>query len=140
MHILSSHISILAVSHTLVHTFKASVFPYSRFFIVFIKSGPDINWKCYKNTAKSRTEKEKIKIYENRTLSTVAKSALNLQKEQLASKEVEKYHSGRRERADKADANDLICFLSISNSIRFPLMRSSLYKLYQFATLLFVFN
>ena len=39
------------------------------FFIVFIGSSPDIRWKCYKNTANSRTKKENIEIYENRILS-----------------------------------------------------------------------
>ena len=36
------------------------------FFIVFIRSSPDIRRKCYKNTSNSRTKKENIKIYENR--------------------------------------------------------------------------
>ena len=39
--------------------------------IVFIRSSPDIRWKCYKNTANSRTKKEKYEIYENRMLSVI---------------------------------------------------------------------
>ena len=40
-------------------------------YIVFIRSGPDILWKCYKNTANSRTKKENIEIYENGMLSVI---------------------------------------------------------------------
>ena len=41
------------------------------FFIVFIRSSPDIRLKCYKNRATSRTKKENIEIYENRMLSVI---------------------------------------------------------------------
>ena len=41
------------------------------YFTVFIRSSPDIRWKCYENTANSRTKKENIKIYENRMLSVI---------------------------------------------------------------------
>ena len=41
------------------------------FFIVFIRSSPDIPWKCYKNTANNRTKKENIEIYEKRVLSVI---------------------------------------------------------------------
>ena len=41
------------------------------FFILFIRSSLDIRWKCYKNTANSRTKKENIEIYENRMLSVI---------------------------------------------------------------------
>ena len=44
---------------------------YRNFSIVFIRSSPDIRWKCYKNTANNRTKKENIKIYENRKLSVI---------------------------------------------------------------------
>ena len=40
-------------------------------FIVFIRSSPDIRWKCYNNTANSRTKRENIEIYENRMLSVI---------------------------------------------------------------------
>ena len=39
--------------------------------IVSIRSSPEIRWKCYKNTAKDRTKKENIEIYENRMLSAI---------------------------------------------------------------------
>ena len=39
--------------------------------IVFIRSSPDIRWKCYKNTVNSRTKKENIEVYENRMLSVL---------------------------------------------------------------------
>ena len=48
-------------------------------YIVFIRSCPDIRWKCYKNTANSRTKKEKIEIYENRMLSAI-KAGIKLTK------------------------------------------------------------
>ena len=32
-------------------------FNITHFFIVFIRSSPDIRWKCYKNTANNRTKK-----------------------------------------------------------------------------------
>ena len=41
------------------------------FFLAFISSNPDVRWKCYKNTANSRTKKENIEIYENRMLSVI---------------------------------------------------------------------
>ena len=50
---------------------KSEAFIYYSFFLVFISSSPDMRWKCYKNTANSRTEKENIKIYENRMLSVI---------------------------------------------------------------------
>ena len=43
----------------------------SLFFIVFIRSSPDIRWKCYKNIANNRTKKENIKIYENSIISVI---------------------------------------------------------------------
>ena len=48
-----------------------SEFLTDRFFIVFIRSSPDIRWKCYKNTANNRTKKENIEICENRMLSVI---------------------------------------------------------------------
>ena len=62
------------------------------FFIytVFIISSPDIRLNCYKNTTNSRTKKENNEIYENRKLSVIEKSALNLRNEQIARKKVEK--------------------------------------------------
>ena len=58
------------------------------FFIVFIRSSPDIRWKCYKNTANSRTKKENIKIYENRMLSVI-KVGIEPRNEQIAREKVE---------------------------------------------------
>ena len=40
-------------------------------FKLFIRSSPDIGWKCYINTANSRTKKENIEIYENRISSVI---------------------------------------------------------------------
>ena len=58
------------------------------FFIVFIRSSPDIRWKCYKNTANSRTKKENIKIYENRMLSVI-KVGIEPRNEQIAREKAE---------------------------------------------------
>ena len=41
------------------------------FLIVFIRSSPDICWKCYKNITNSQTKEENIEIYENRMLSVI---------------------------------------------------------------------
>ena len=41
------------------------------FFTVFIKSSPDIRWKCYKSMPNNRTKEENIEIYENRMLSVI---------------------------------------------------------------------
>ena len=41
------------------------------FLIVFIKSSPDIHWKCYKKHGEQSNWRKKVKIFENWMLSVI---------------------------------------------------------------------
>ena len=80
MHCILLYHSALSLYHiALYHTVSYCIVSYCTivhsliifFSLVFIRSSPDIRWKCYKNTANNRTKKEKIEIYENRKLSVI---------------------------------------------------------------------